>query len=450
MSSFNAVLSFLERNSVAHHVVPVTDASSLDARRWLRPVLLQDGAGYVLAVVPRDDFLDVAALNTTLQRELQPVFAEQRAEFLEPRGGAELFPFGALYNVTTVIQNDIPAEGPLGVVDSGNVNRIQLDAAALRGLQHQPVEAKIAIRVTPELVRERMERHAFARKRIESMLGDVEGLPAMPEMSTRILQVTGDSDSDANDLARVIEVDPSLSAQIISYATSAFYGYRGDITSVRDAISRVLGFDLVANIALGISIGTSFRVSPDGPIGLSAFWRHAVYTSALAERISKAVPRDRQVRSGMAYLSGLLHDFGFLLLGHLMPDAFKALNGAIAANPTIEVTVLEDLVVGCRHTDIGDKLLQQWKIHDEAVLAARHHHNAEYRDEFAAYAQLVLVAEHLLHEHGVVSDSDWNPVPETTLALLGLTPETVDKAALPVIDACAGLDTLAQMLGNAA
>jgi HD-like signal output (HDOD) protein len=450
MSSFNAVLSFLERNSVAHRVVPVTDSSPLDARRWLRPVLVQDAAGYMLAVVPRDDFVDLELLCKTLGRELQPVFAEQRAEFLEPRGGADLFPLGALYKVTTVIQNDIPAEGPIGIVDVNDVNRIELDAAALRALQHEPSDAAIAVRATPEFVRERIERHAFARKRIEGMLGDVEGLPAMPEMSQRILQVTGDPEADANDLSRVIEVDPSLAAQIISYATSAFYGYRGDITSVRDAISRVLGFDLVANIALGISIGTSFRVTPDGPIGLSAFWRHAVYTSALAERICKAVPRDRQIKPGMAYLSGLLHDFGFLLLGHLLPDAFKTLNGAIAANPTIEVTTLEDLVVGFRHTDIGDQLLQQWKIHDEAVLAARHHHDPNYRDEFAAYTQLILVAEHLLHQHGVVSDSDWEPVPDTTLALLGLTRESIDKAAQPVIEACAGLDTLAQMLGQAA
>jgi HD-like signal output (HDOD) protein len=114
------------------------------------------------------------------------------------------------------------------------------------------------------------------------------------------------------------------------------------------------------------------------------------------------------------------------------------------------VTTLEDLVVGFRHTDIGDQLLQQWKIHDEAVLAARHHHDPNYRDEFAAYTQLILVAEHLLHQHGVVSDSDWEPVPDTTLALLGLTRESIDKAAQPVIEACAGLDTLAQMLGQAA
>ncbi len=448
MSSFKAVLDFLDQQAVPHQVIPVTDSSAIDRSRWVRPVLFRDLDGFALVISPLDEFLDIEALRGATGRELRPVFTEIRADFLNNHGGADLFPLGAIYKVPTFIQRDIPRDGPLGIVDGDNINRIEMDAGNFWQLQFEPTDIAFTTPVTAALIEERIQRHAFSRKRIEAMLGDVEGLPAMPEMSTRILQVTGDPDSDATDLARVIEVDPSLSAQIISYATSAFYGYRGEISSVRDAISRVLGFDLVANIALGIAIGTGFRVTADGPIGLSAFWRHAVYTSALAERISKAVPRDRGVKSGMAYLSGLLHDFGFLLLGHLMPDVFKALNQAIAANPTIEVTTLEDLVVGFRHTDMGDQLLQQWKIHDEAVLAARHHHNPDYRDEMAAYAHLTLVAEHLLHEHGVVSDSSFGPVPESTLALLGLTEQAIAKAARPVLEACAGLDTLAQMLGQ--
>lgn len=450
MPNFSAVLDFLERNSVPHHVVPATDTSGLDARRWLRPVLFQDDAGYVLAVVPRDDYVDIEAVRKAAQRPLRPVFTESLADFLEDRGEVGVVPLGAIYEIPTLIQHDVPTDGRIGITDIDDGNRMTLDAAALRALQYHASDAPIALKVTPELVEHHIQLHSFSRKRLESLLVDVEGLPAMPEMSQRILQVTGNPDSNAVDLSRVIEVDPSLAAQIISYATSAFYGYRGDISSVRDAISRVLGFELVANIALGISIGTSFRVPAEGPIGLSAFWRHAVYTSALAERVSKAVPRDRQVKPGMAYLSGLLHDFGFLILGHLIPASFKILNETIAANPTVPVTTLEDLVLGIRHTDIGVRLLQQWKIPDEAVLTANHHHDADYRGELAAYAQLINIAEHLLHTHGVVSDSDLTPVPRTTLALLGLSEESIEKATQPVIDACAELDTLAQLLSQAA
>ncbi len=450
MASFNAVLEFLQRESVAHEVIPVTDASDISAARWLRPVLLRDAAGYVLAIVPRDDFIDIEAVNKAMQRTLHPVYTEHLPEFFESRGEVAVFPLGAVYKIPTVIQHDIPADGRVGITDVDSINRIALDAGALRKLQHNVSYAPIALKVTPELIEHQRGFHAFSRKRVEAMLADVEGLPAMPEMSQRILQVTGDPAADAADLSRVIEVDPSLAAQIISYATSAFYGYRGDVTSVRDAISRVLGFELVANIALGISIGTGFKVPAEGPIGLSAFWRHAVYASALAERLSKAVPRDRMVKPGMAYLSGLLHDFGFLVIGHLLPASFKALNEAIAANPTVPVTTLEVLVLGYQHTDIGVQLLQQWKIPDEVVLAAQHHHELEYCDELAAYPQLINVAEHLLHEHGVVSDSDWLPLGNTTLALLGLTHESIDRASQPVLDACAELDTLAQLLSQTA
>lgn len=450
MPSVTAVTDFLTAESVPYALLEAEEVSPLEAKRWLRAALFRDQRGHVLVVLPCDEFLDSDALNKATGRILRPVFAEDYAEFAAPFGDAPLVPLGGLYKTTTVLQHDVPADGRVGIIDAQGQMRLIIEAKSFRQLQHDTTYAPIAFTVTPELIEHRYKFHAFARKRLEGLLADVEGLPAMPEMSQRILQITGDPDSDALDLARAIEMDPSLAAQVISYATSAFYGYRGEIATVRDAISRVLGFELVANIALGISIGTRFHVPADGPIGLSAFWRHAVYSAALCERITKIIPRDRKVSGGRAYLGALLHDFGLLVLGHLAPPAFEALNDAMAANPSLPITQLEALVLGVRHADLGVQLLQQWKIPDEAVIAAQHHHSTEYRDDYAAYPHLVNVVERLLHRHHVVSDADPGPVPQLSWTILGVTESAVEAAALPVINACSELDTLATLLGKSA
>ena len=443
----SAVKNYLETNAISFDVTPVQAAAHIDKHRWLRAVVCEDAKGVVLVVVPHDSFLDMDVLRAVSNRSLRPVYASEQHAALVNFQATGAVPLGALLDIPTLMHDGIPRDGKLYFTSTDHTLMVSLDASALYAAQREVSYFDIAFEITPDWIARRQDQQAFIRKRIESLLDQVEGLPAMPEMAQRILHVAGDANSTAQDLAKAIEIDPSLSAQVISYATSAFYGYRGDITSVRDAISRVLGFELVANIAVGISLGTTFKVPAEGPIGLSAFWRHAVYTSALAERLCKVVPRDRQVRPGTAYLSGLLHDFGYLVLGHILPAAFDALNQSITANSTLNVTRVESLVLGVSHTDIGARLLQRWKLPEEAVVAAQYHHTSDYRAEDAVYAHLISLAEGLLHQHSVVSDADTVPS-EITPALLGLDAAAIEKAAQPVLDACAELDILSQLLSH--
>src|SRR5690606_8304437 len=109
-----------------------------------------------------------------------------------------------------------------------------------------------------------------------------------------------DPTAEAKDLARLVAKDPSLSAQLISWACSPYYGYPGKITSIDDAIIKVLGYDLVMNIALGIAIGQVMRVPNEGPIGLYNYWKHAIYTATLVERLVGLVPRENRPFRGLA------------------------------------------------------------------------------------------------------------------------------------------------------
>lgn len=449
MSNASAMKDFFETRALAFEVTPRAAALHFDKRRGLRALLCADSQGTVLVVVPQDGFLDMEVVRNVSKRALRPVDTATEPVAVGNFNPAGTVPLGALLGVPTLMHSGIAHDGMLHFIGPDSTGVVSLPAQALHAEQHEVSYFDISQEMTPAWVAQQQQQHQFTRKRIETLLEDVKGLPAMPEMARRILHVTGDANATAQDLAKVIEVDPSLSAQIISYATSAFYGYRGDITSVRDAIARVLGFEVVANIAVGISLGTTFKVPVAGPIGLNAFWRHAVYTSALAERLCKALPRDRQARPGTAYLGGLLHDFGYLVLGHVLPKAFEALNQNIAANPNLNVTMIESMIVGMSHTEIGARLLQQWKLPEEAVTAVRYHHTPDYRAEDAVYAHMISLAEGLLQRQGAISDADAAPH-EITHALLGLDTAVIEKATQPVLDACAELDILSQLLSRAA
>src|SRR5437016_15569 len=69
-------------------------------------------------------------------------------------------------------------------------------------------------------------------KRIELILQQLEQLPTLPAVAVKVLEVTGDSDSSAKDVVKLIESDPSLTARILQLVHRADAGVRGEVNSV--------------------------------------------------------------------------------------------------------------------------------------------------------------------------------------------------------------------------
>lgn len=290
------------------------------------------------------------------------------------------------------------------------------------------------------------------RRRIEQ----VYELPPMPEMARRVLQLRNNPEASITDLASIVELDPSLAAQVVRYAASPFYAFRGKINSIHDAITRVLGFDMVMNMALGLATGKSFQNPCDGPLGLHAFWRHAVYSATLVQALAKRMPPASRPQPGVVYLAGLLHNFGFLLLGHLFPPEFKLLNKLVAAHPESPVTALEKCVLGMGqaqnllemgHAQIGSWLMQSWQMPEEIIITLREHHNPAYAGDHAVFPHLIMVADHVLKGRDI-GDAPDAGLPPVSLETIGLEEETVLEIADQLFEDCTSLDIMARQLAT--
>ncbi|MBU1192974.1 MAG: HDOD domain-containing protein [Gammaproteobacteria bacterium] len=290
------------------------------------------------------------------------------------------------------------------------------------------------------------------RRRIEQ----VYELPPMPEMARRVLQLRNNPDASISDLAGIVELDPSLAAQVVRYAASPFYAFRGKINSIHDAITRVLGFDMVMNMALGLATGKSFQNPCDGPLGLHAFWRHAVYSATLVQALAKRMPPASRPQPGVVYLAGLLHNFGFLLLGHLFPPEFKLLNKLVAAHPESPVTALEKCVLGMGqaqnllemgHAQIGSWLMQTWQMPEEIIITLREHHNPAYTGDYAVFPHLIMVADHVLKGREI-GDAPDASLPPLSLEMIGLEEDAVFEIAEHLFEDCTSLDMMARQLAT--
>ena len=282
---------------------------------------------------------------------------------------------------------------------------------------------------------------------IKSRIERLDKLPPMPEMTQKIIQLNGNPDASVNDLVKVVELDPSLAAQIMRYATSPFFSYRGKVDSLHTAVTRVLGYNTVLNLALGATAAKPFRIPRNVPLGLDAFWRHAVFSAAIAQALSAAVPREIRPPAGMAYLAGLLHNFGHLLLGHLFKNEFLILNKFITREPDKSVEEIELQVIGTDHGSIGAWLMQAWRMPDEVVVAAREHHNENYRGEHAVYAQLILLTDRLLKAHDI-GDAPHGQLPLPILESLEIGEYQAVTIASRIMEDCENLHAMARQFAS--
>lgn len=276
---------------------------------------------------------------------------------------------------------------------------------------------------------------------IRLLIDQIDKMPPMPMMAQKVLELHANPERDVLALAKVIELDPSLSAQVIRYAASSFYGYRGKIDSAEAAISRVLGYDTVINLVLGIAITKPFNLPHNGPLGLNAFWGHAVYSAILCQKLASAMPKANRPALGIAYLAGLLHNIGALVLGHLFPADFDLLNSFLSANPQKQLSDSEREVFGESHDKVGAWLLHSWQLPPQLVIACLSHHEAKTDHPYAIYATICYVADHLLKRNNI-GDADSTELAPQVLQLLGITEEKALALVEEVMDKAQDLEAI--------
>jgi HD-like signal output (HDOD) protein len=154
------------------------------------------------------------------------------------------------------------------------------------------------------------------------------------------------------------------------------------------------------------------------------------------------LPRPLGVRAGTAYLAGLLHDAGFLVLGQLFTSEYFWLNKLIASKPDVPVTVIEHQLLGIHHTDLGERLMKRWLIPAEICAAVAHHHDIDYEGPYADYVAVVLLADRLLKAHNL-SDASSEDVPPVLLARLGLSEEQAYTAVDEMIQGSEAIEAIA-------
>jgi HD-like signal output (HDOD) protein/signal transduction histidine kinase len=220
-------------------------------------------------------------------------------------------------------------------------------------------------------------------------------LPSMPQVLVQLIDSCHEGEINLQTIARIVDKDAAISAKLLQMVNSAFIGARRAFTNVEQAVV-YLGGDTVRNLAISISVQQVFRrVESNGLLSIDRFWHHSYQNALLARNIAVAIDYPDPSE---AYLAGLLHDIGKLLLWMAFPGKYAPLllKGVRCHNSRL--AFLEEEKLHVNHCSAGAWLCEQWRLPTLLADALRYHHNPlEEVEQALPLTRIACLADLLSH-----------------------------------------------------
>ncbi|MCC6158413.1 MAG: HDOD domain-containing protein [Deltaproteobacteria bacterium] len=259
---------------------------------------------------------------------------------------------------------------------------------------------------------------AFREKIVERILAKNYEVPLLPHVALRVMRLTGDASVSMQDMAKVILTDQGISSRILQIANSPVYGAAVEIQTISQALVR-LGQNEVKNLMLAISMHSRIFKSAVYKKLAQQLWEHSIAVAFAARVVANALRLPREE----AFLAGLMHDVGKMVLLTIMESAQKLVApGFMPSDRTVHAILAQ------YGADVGEMVAKSWDMpHHMADAIARMPHLHEMR-EAAPETAAVALANDIAVIRGIGPDRAEIALVDTPGArLLNLSVEACDE-----------------------
>jgi HD-like signal output (HDOD) protein len=201
-------------------------------------------------------------------------------------------------------------------------------------------------------------------KLVEVLNSEGEILPSANSPRGKLWHLVNSPESSIDEVAEVIQLDSTLASRILRVANSSAYGIGA--ATIPEAIL-ALGLKVVREQVFNEGVFKQYS----GwvlPVEWDLFWLRNIFVARLCERIAGRY----STTNGSEYLSGLIHDMGWLFLAAYQPEEYVRL--FTVGKPVIEA---EKEILAFGHAEISAAIAARSLLPDLAMDAIRHHHEPE-------------------------------------------------------------------------
>lgn len=224
-------------------------------------------------------------------------------------------------------------------------------------------------------------------KPVDDFFKSITNLPSMPKVVQEVIRMLDDPDVDVNELAAEINLDAAISAKVLRMANSSYYGATRTVKTINDAVA-MIGLGKLQTLVIASGVTGAFTNIPG--LDLKKFWRHSLVTASVSREVAKALGKDPEV----AYLSGLIHNIGTLLIHIVFPKMGEDIESVCKGASVEERRLVEHNKIGLDHCQVGEDLARRWNFPDEIQRVIRYY-ATPLEPQACELAPVVYMAAHI-------------------------------------------------------
>ena len=272
----------------------------------------------------------------------------------------------------TRIKDEYPSTVRLVLSGQADKEEVLKSTGPIHQFIQKPCDAdvlKSAISRTVELG------NLFTNNRLKSIISGLETLPSLPSHHQDLVSRLEMDDPSPKIVGEAISKDLGMSAKILQLVNSAFFGLRRRVTTPAEAVV-LLGIDTVRSLVLTMQVFSQVAKNKESGFSQDALLNHSATVAVNAKKICE-IEGMSQSDTETAYLAGLLHDVGKLVIATEMKFEHSEIQKLVKQSG-ISYYEAELQVLKVSHCEIGGYLLGLWAFEPSIVDAAVYHHNPNH------------------------------------------------------------------------
>ncbi len=236
----------------------------------------------------------------------------------------------------------------------------------------------------------------------DEIISSLDHITAIPASITKIQRMLGQKEIDFQELARLIEYDPNLTANVLRLSNSAYFGFKYEVNTVHQALIRI-GTNKIYDIVIAAAVSPVMNKPLKGyDLPKGKLWEHSVGVALASEILSEEL--DISVPD-YTFTAALLVDIGKIALGTFIEIDAKPIM-RLAYEQQIPFDIAERRILGIDHAEVGAILLEKWHLPKEIINIERWHHQPDRTEEDRMVVDIVHIADILTMIAGIGGGQD--------------------------------------------
>ncbi len=261
------------------------------------------------------------------------------------------------------------------------------------------------------------------KRLLNSLTCALKSIPTLPHIQIKLLSLCNAAPERTDDIINIIRTDPGLCFRLLHSLHLSGRRISGKADIIVQAVQKT-GINCISNMIANSadSLLSEHLLSDSESPYLNEFWQHSIRCALISESIAEETGYKYPDE---AFIAGLLHDIGKLILIVKFPGIYRRLFGSHQDTVTVsELISDEEMNIGIDHSRIAAILIDQWNYNPVLADAILYHHypidkvnNASDLVKILYTANILAAGERTRHGQSL----------EKAIKLVGISGEQADK-----------------------